>query len=149
MTSASAPLVALSEFSISAVSSMNSLRPEAVVLLVLVLVCVSLFTRAWGVILAVVSLAMFLVLAWATPMLADLRWGILLQTCAFMFFFLGWGFSERRDRVRIREIGERMTDMSGRIDSFCNALDARSQSLDRDAIEIAKRRIQSEMDNSA
>ena len=116
------------------------------VLLVLVPVGISLFTRAWSVVAAVLLLAALVLLGWSMPMLAEFRAGLLLHTGALMAFFIGQGYLDRRERIRRGEIAARLVELESRIESFCEALDARSQNLDREAIEIAKRRIRAEVE---
>jgi hypothetical protein len=132
-------------FSAAASSMLGSLPSFPVAALAAATFVVSLFTRTWSVILAVLLLDLLMVLGAAMQAAPEYKMTLLLLALALSAFIIGQGFSNGRRSTGTSEIKEHLGRLDARLSDFCDALDRRSQSLDKEAVEIARRRAEAEV----
>jgi hypothetical protein len=105
---------------------------------------IALISRALPLAAVILPLNLALILALLAPIGTELKAAILLASIGVFAGLLGSGRSAARMRSSVDEIQHRVRQLETNMATFCDALDRRTQIVDRELMEVAKRRNQAD-----
>lgn len=118
--------------------------PPLIAVIALSPTLIALIARALPLVAVILPLNLALMLALSAAIGNELKAAILLASIGVFAGLLGSGRSAARMRASVDEIQHRVRQLEKDTATFCDALDRRAQIVDRELMEIAKRRNQAD-----